>query len=207
MNWWNRLYFEAEGVAGGGTPPPPPVPPAPPAPEPPRSREADLRAELAAERVSKRDLEGKLTELSAKYVTLETSTPVKIATEVDKEKARVTKMQGRIIDAELRAAGTELGIQDPDLLLHPLLDRSAIKVDDEGVVTGVKEAFEALKTKKPDWFKPPAGSPPPPPARTGNPTPPNPGGTPPAPTDVTKMTPEQYKEHKAQMRRSLRAVS
>jgi hypothetical protein len=199
MNWFDRIYYENEGGSGG-------TPPAPPPAEPPRSREADLRAELAAERVSKRDLETRLTEIQTRHTKLEGDLPAKIEAEVTKVTAKLTKMQGRIIDAELRATGTEFGIQDPDLLLHPLLDRTGIKVDDEGVVTGIKEAFEALKTKKPDWFKPLTAPVPATPPRTGAPTPPNPGGTPPAPTSVDKLTPEQYREHKANLRRQLRAV-
>ena len=53
----------------------------------------------------------------------------------------------KLITAEVRAIGAGMGLVDPDTALL-LINQDAIKVDDEGNVTGVKEALEALETSK-----------------------------------------------------------
>jgi hypothetical protein len=116
-------------------------------------RVADLRAELAAERVSKRDLETKISNAQREYETFKTEAEAQRTKAVETESGKGAKLRTKLIDAELRGKAAELGVADPDLLLHPLLDRTGIKVDDEGNVTGVAEALEGLKTKKPEWFK------------------------------------------------------
>ena len=58
----------------------------------------------------------------------------------------------RLIAAEVKATGADYGLVDADAALK-LMDTSAIKVADDGTVTGVKEAMEALKTSKPYLFK------------------------------------------------------
>lgn len=54
----------------------------------------------------------------------------------------------RLIAAEVKTASVELKIVDPDAALA-LMDKSKIKVDDKGNVTGVKEALDALTKSKP----------------------------------------------------------
>jgi hypothetical protein len=54
----------------------------------------------------------------------------------------------RLIAAEVKTASVELKIVDPDAALA-LMDKSKIKVDDKGNVTGVKEALDALTKAKP----------------------------------------------------------
>ncbi|MEN6637372.1 MAG: hypothetical protein ABFC56_16095, partial [Clostridiaceae bacterium] len=54
----------------------------------------------------------------------------------------------RLIAAEVKTASVELKIVDPDADLA-LMDKSNIKVDDKGNVTGVKEALDALTKAKP----------------------------------------------------------
>lgn len=54
----------------------------------------------------------------------------------------------RLIAAEVKTASIELKIVDPDAALA-LMDKSKIKVDDKGNVTGVKEALDALTKAKP----------------------------------------------------------
>ena len=45
-----------------------------------------------------------------------------------------------------------MGLLDADAALA-LMDKSSVKVDQNGVVSGAKEALEALKTAKPYLFK------------------------------------------------------
>lgn len=57
------------------------------------------------------------------------------------------KAQGLLIAAEVKSAGAEMGLIDPDAALM-MIDRTRVKVDADGKVTGVKEALEALKGSK-----------------------------------------------------------
>lgn len=80
----------------------------------------------------------------------------KVAKERDEAKARETaalERSNRIaVNAELKvlAASKDFGI-DPDVALA-MIDRTNIKVADDGTVSGAKEALEALKTAKPGLF-------------------------------------------------------
>ena len=58
------------------------------------------------------------------------------------------KANDRLIAAEVKTVSLELKIVDVDAALA-LMDKSKIKVNDKGEVTGVKEALEALTQAKP----------------------------------------------------------
>lgn len=187
-------------------PTPQPAPAPQPAPEPHRRTEADLRAELAAERVSKADmqrtLEARATKAEADLVEARTTGEAKTTTAVDAVTAKLTKMQSRLVEAELKAGAATVGLKDPDLLLHPLLDRTLIKITEDGEVSGVTEAFDTLKVKKPEWFG--TATPPPvvPRPATGAPAP-APGPSLGA-TNVRELSKEDYAERKRALRTQLR---
>lgn len=65
--------------------------------------------------------------------------------------AEITKQleraNGLLIAADVRAKGAALGLVDADTALL-LLDKSKIKVDDKGVVTGTEEALNDLQSSK-----------------------------------------------------------
>lgn len=73
--------------------------------------------------------------------------------EATKATEALTKADKRIIRTEVRSLARELGAVDLDDV-EILLEKSGgeIKVDEEGNVTGAKEALEALKTAKPHLF-------------------------------------------------------
>lgn len=71
----------------------------------------------------------------------------------------------RLIQAELKAHATQLGIHDLDGL--KLLDQSTLKLDEHGAVPNAAELLAKLKTDKPWLFKQPSNNtshPAPPPA-------------------------------------------
>ena len=73
---------------------------------------------------------------------------------------RMRTADNRLISAEVRAVGTELHIIDIDAAFA-LMDKSGVKVGEDGSVTGVKEALEALTAAKPYLVKaapPPSGT-------------------------------------------------
>lgn len=61
------------------------------------------------------------------------------------------KVNNRLIAAEVKSLGSAMGMLDFDVTLM-LLDKSNIKVDDQGNVTGVQEALDTLKANKPVMF-------------------------------------------------------
>lgn len=61
---------------------------------------------------------------------------------------RLDMANGRLISAEIKAVGGNLGLLDADAA-SALMDKSKVKVKDDGTVEGVKEALEALKKNKP----------------------------------------------------------
>ena len=69
---------------------------------------------------------------------------------INEEKAKVEKL---LIAAEVKAKGAALGLVDADTALL-LLDRSGVKVDEAGTVTGVDEALKHLQEAKPFLFAP-----------------------------------------------------
>lgn len=171
MPWSNSIFFEGEGEGGGNTgagagagegagkggsgqqqqqrrQDPPAA-----RHEPLRDTEkeiSDLRAENAARRIAERDAKDALTAEREKNAKLEAD--AKAAKEERDRKAedRLRKLREKTINSELKVAAQAAGLRDLDLL--PLIDRKEIKVDDDDNVTGINEAIEALKKKKPEWF-------------------------------------------------------
>ena len=70
---------------------------------------------------------------------------------------RLRTADNRLISAEVRAVGTEPHIIDIDAAFA-LMDKSGVKVGEDGSVTGVKEALEALTAAKPYLVKAAAAS-------------------------------------------------
>lgn len=109
-----------------------------------------LRAEAAERRVEANQATKRAEEAERKLAETETSIPVKIKEATAPFETRLTKLQSRTLDAEIKVAAQAAGIVDLDLI--PLLDKTNIKIDDDGNVTGVTEAITDLKTKKPAFF-------------------------------------------------------
>lgn len=73
--------------------------------------------------------------------------------EVQQQLDQITQAaNNKLITAEVKTIGTAMGLLDADAALA-LMDKSSVKVDQNGVVSGAKEALEALKTAKPYLFK------------------------------------------------------
>ena len=70
---------------------------------------------------------------------------------------RMRTADNRLISAEVRAVGAEMNIIDIDAAFA-LMDKSGVKVGEDGSVTGVKEALEALTAAKPYLVKTAAAS-------------------------------------------------
>lgn len=71
--------------------------------------------------------------------------PPEVQQQID---AAQEKANNLLIVAETKALCTELGIIDADVAFQ-LMDKTNVKVDEAGKVTGAKEALEALKAAKP----------------------------------------------------------
>ena len=61
---------------------------------------------------------------------------------------RMREADDRLISAEIRNAGSQLGLIDPDAAFA-LMDRSSVRVEDDGSVTGVRESLQELLRAKP----------------------------------------------------------
>lgn len=61
---------------------------------------------------------------------------------------RTAKADAKLINAEIKALSESMGFVDVDVVMA-MIDRKGIAVDDEGTVTGVQEALDALKAAKP----------------------------------------------------------
>lgn len=71
------------------------------------------------------------------------------ATKAEAEKqAALERANDRLIRAEVKSVAADLSIVDGEAA-YALMDRSGVAVDDQGNVTGVKEALEALLESKP----------------------------------------------------------
>lgn len=165
---------------------------------------SDLRAEAAAHRVGERKAREELETTKAALAAAQADIDGKLKAENEKATVRITKMQQRVIESDLKAQAVAAGLEDLDLL--PLLDRSGIKMDDDGNVTGIKEAIESFKAKKPDYFKKAAGGgePKPKPKVTGDGGAPKPNETP--PETVKTMKPEEYRAWKQSSLRKMRGL-
>ena len=97
-----------------------------------------------------------ITRLVTDYKTQQaTAIPADVQQRIDE---RMRTADNRLISAEVRAVGTELNIIDIDAAFA-LMDKTGVKVGDDGSVTGVKEALEALATARPWLVKQAAPSP------------------------------------------------
>jgi hypothetical protein len=231
---------EAGSGEGGGEPPPPPPrqpqqrqadPPPPPAEGGSRRpTEAELRAEAAANRVARQQAEEAGERTRQQLTEAQAAADRRVQEEAAKYTPKITKLQGTLVNAELRAAAAAEGLVDMDLLHLPALDRSKITVDDDGNVTGVAEALAAFKSAKPNYFRAAGGAAASGTAAggaaggaaagtgaaaggaatggaqqsrsTGSPTTPPPDGTN-TPVDVTKMTKAEYADYRRGMQRRL----
>lgn len=83
-----------------------------------------------------------------------TAIPADVQQRIDE---RMRTADNRLISAEVRAVGAEMNIIDIDAAFA-LMDKSGVKVGEDGSVTGVKEALEALTAAKPYLVKTAAAS-------------------------------------------------
>ena len=102
--------------------------------------------------VSVEEITRLVTDYKAKQAT---AIPPDVQQRIDE---RMRTADNRLISAEVRAVGAELNIIDIDAAFA-LMDKSGVKVGDDGSVTGVKEALEALATARPWLVKQAAPSP------------------------------------------------
>lgn len=102
--------------------------------------------------VSVEEITKLVTDYKAKQAT---AIPADVQRQIDE---RMRTADNRLISAEVRAVGAELNIIDIDAAFA-LMDKSGVKVGDDGSVTGVKEALEALATARPWLVKQAASSP------------------------------------------------
>lgn len=158
----------------------PPAPVATPEPAPPPARivEPDdppagsrdsissVRAEAAAERVRRREYQAEVETLKQQAATLQQELAEARNSNSAEAQGRITRLEQRTIDSELRAWAAHEGIVDLDLL--PLISKQAVTIDADGNVRGASEAVAAFKAAKPSYFRQPAA-------------PPDPAGAPPAP--------------------------
>lgn len=77
-----------------------------------------------------------------------TQLPADAQKQIDEANAKLAKYQ---LSAEIAKEGAALGLLDADVAMQ-LLPSDAIKTNNKGELTGVKEALEKLKTDKPYLF-------------------------------------------------------
>lgn len=159
----------ADPPADGGTEPPkadPPPKAAPPAADPKQGAaplDYDKLAQTilgAAETRADRATKGVIKSMADQYGLTEDEATTLFEKARDAKKAQLPperqkeiddvlqKANDRLIAAEVKTVAVELKIVDYDAALA-LMDKSKIKVDEKGEVTGVKEALEALTKAKP----------------------------------------------------------
>ena len=73
------------------------------------------------------------------------SIPADIQTAID---SRIKAANDRLISAEIRNVGAQLGLVDPEAAFA-LMDRSRVFIDDDGSVRGVRESLAELLRNKP----------------------------------------------------------
>lgn len=112
----------------------------------------EANAEAAAYRVDLRRQEREYEKLQQQMTELQTQHQAQLSQATAAQTEKLSKLQTRLVDNALRTAALEHGLVDMDLL--PLVDRAKVKYnDDTGEVEGLSDAFTALKTSKPTWFK------------------------------------------------------
>lgn len=75
--------------------------------------------------------------------------PDDVQAQIDK---RIQTADNRLITAEIKTIGTQMNLVDIDAAFM-LMDKSNVKVDENGIVTGVQEALSALIEAKPYLVK------------------------------------------------------
>ena len=101
--------------------------------------------------VSVEEITKLVTDYKAKQAT---AIPADVQKRIDE---RMRTADNRLISVEVRAVGAELNIIDIDAAFA-LMDKSGVAVGEDGSVTGVKEALEALTAAKPYLVKAAAAS-------------------------------------------------
>lgn len=89
--------------------------------------------------------ETELRELVAKHKAEKDSKPTEAQQRAMDE--ALTKANQRLIASEVKVIGKDLGLVDSDVAMQ-LMDKTKVKVNDDGSVEGVKEALEALQKSK-----------------------------------------------------------
>jgi ethanolamine utilization microcompartment shell protein EutS len=121
-----------------------------------------LRDEAASYRTKLRDIEIKSQEERQNLIQqlfgalgIEADPNKEFEKQLQEARAKAQEVEQRanerLIRAEVKAVATELGLVDAEAALA-LMDRSGVKIVDDGSVEGVKEALEALVSVKP-WLK------------------------------------------------------
>lgn len=159
-----------------GLPPSPPAPSPTPAPylppqthppqtEPPRGDRTvaelekqirEVNAEAAHHRITARNAGEQIERLQGQITEIQQRTAGEVQAAKAPLESRLAKMNARTIDSEIRAEALQSGLQDADLIGLPVFDRSGIAIDEDGNVSGVKEAVAKFKAAKPQYFAAPA---------------------------------------------------
>ena len=162
----------------------PPAPAPKPAPEPEvfsKDYVRELRQESQNYRTRAQEAADKAKEAEDRAKAAEAERDEKIS-------ATQQSANDRIIRAELKAAAIKAGMIDLDGL--KLADLSSVKLGEDGEVEGAEDLMKALKESKPYLF----GD-----SSTTTNTEKKPAPKEPEKVDVTKMTPEEYKEYRRKM--------
>jgi len=118
-----------------------------------------LRDEAANYRTKAKDLESKLKDTSNEAMTkvlkalgLEPDPDKNYEKQLNDAKTEAEKAKSEaqewLLKAEVKANAVELGVIDPDAA-YTLMDKSKVKVGDDGSIEGVKDVLEALIKDKP----------------------------------------------------------
>lgn len=99
-------------------------------------------------------------------------------------------MQDKLIDAKLEAHAVAAGIKDIELV--KLIDKSSLKLNEQGEVEGLADAINAFKTRKPDFFGSEKKV-----SSSSNATFGNSGDTKVTKTDARSLTNDDWKKNKA----------
>lgn len=159
-----------------GTQTPPATPPA--STPPPAGGQGEdvtgLKSALATEREARKAAEKTAKELATwkqeqedkgksetERLTAESTRAKEAATKAEQDAAAVlTRANERVLRAEVKLLAQAAGFVDPDDAWL-LMDRSAVKLDEGGNVTGADAAIKALAEKKPHLLGQGGGTPPP----------------------------------------------
>lgn len=135
-----------------------------------------LRAESAGYRTRAKGMDEQLATIRKAFNLPDGQDPDWTKVIADRESTHKTALEAAeknakqtLLRAEVRALGAELGVVDADVVWQ-LVDLSKAQIADDGKITGVKEAIEALLKDKP-FLKGSAGAKPGVGAPGGNPGP------------------------------------